>query len=137
MKNFKRELSKVKRTERGWAGHFICADDCLFRRNTLLEYDGRYIVVSTIGRWLPEYLRHTAEAKFTTVGVDRYFETMAFIADAEDKYHDAICRSRVMFDSPWAIDSPDKELEADEMHNKVCDEIAERLLTDNIIVDEY
>lgn len=137
MMNFKRDLSEVKRKERGWAGHFICADDCLFRRNTLLEYDGRYIVVSTVGRWLPEYLRHTKDAKFTTVGVDRYFETMAFVGDPEDEYHNAICQCRVMFNAPWSLDSPDKELEADEMHEKVCDEIAERLLNDSIAIDEY
>ena len=68
---------KVKRTERGWAGHFICAENCQFRRNTLLEYGDRKWVISTVGRLLTTDYK-TKKLKFDTIGAgNRYYETMA------------------------------------------------------------
>ena len=103
---------KLKRTERGWAGHFICSDRCLFRRNTLLEYDDIKIVVSTVGL-MRDYEN---ESKFQKIGYNRYYETMAFYADSTDtRYHDADFGKQISFSSNWSIDHLDADDKANEM----------------------
>jgi len=113
--------SGVIRTERGWAGHFICANRCRFRRNTLLTYNDIMIVVSSVG--LMEI-----DGKFDTVGAGRHFETMAFHADKNDKrYFDADVSKQVYFDSDWAIAEVDADDKANEMHEAVVAEISTKL----------
>ncbi len=113
---------EIKRTERGWAGHFICAHDCWFRRNTLLEYNDIKIVVSTVG------LMKTAISKdFEEIGLDRYYETMVFHAKREqDRYWDADVTRRIDFDSPWAISEVDADDKANDMHEKVVEEFIDK-----------
>lgn len=114
---------KVKKTERGWAGHFICADRCLFRRNTLLECDKIKVVVSTVG-----LMREPLKEKITEIGCDRHFETMAFHSKKGDKrYHDADVTRQIDFESPWSISEEDADDKANDMHEVVVDEIMERL----------
>lgn len=125
-------MSELKRTERGWGGHFICAERCAFRRNTLLEYGDRKIVVSTVG--LMQGFHN--EAKYHTIGAGgRYYETMAFGAKKNGPYIDADVSENVHFDSEWAIcaDSIDKLPEdvdnnANDMHEAVVAELSKRLL---------
>ena len=76
-------VNEVNVTERAWAGHFILADKCLFRRNTLLEYKDKKWVVSTVGAY------RTLENKIDSIGHRRWYETMAFEAIEEDGYIDA------------------------------------------------
>jgi len=126
-------MKKVKRTERGWAGHFICADRCLFRRNTLLELNDTRIVISTVGAMIPynSDLDKTGEQEIEEIGLDRYFETVAFHAKLVlDKYWDADVSKQIYFDSNWALSSKTKndDEKANEMHEAVVDEITERLL---------
>lgn len=122
-------MIKVKRTERGWAGHFICAHRCRFRRNTLLEHKNKKIVVSTVG--LMESPHN--EDKFEVVGLDRYYETMAFHSNPEDKrYHDADVHNEISFDSDWAINELDADDKANKMHEKVIDELIDKLLSGKI-----
>lgn len=115
--------NELIRTERGWAGHFICAHKCRFRRNTLLSYGNIKVVVSTVG--LME-----VDGRFETVGSNRYFETMAFHADKKDKrYFDADVTKQVSFDSEWAISELNADDKANEMHEKVVSELSNKLLS--------
>ena len=112
----------VLRTERGWAGHFICANSCWFRRNTLLAFNDIKIVVSTVG--LME-----RDGKFEMIGYNRHFETMAFHSEQTDtRYYDADVSKQVYFDSEWAISEQDADDKANEMHEAVVLEITNKLL---------
>lgn len=116
----------LKTTERGWAGHFIGANSCRFRRNTLLEYNDIKIVVSTVG------LMENIKGGFTTIGHNRYFETMAFHSNLEDtRYYDIDVSKQISFESEWAISEIDADDKANIMHDAVVDEIAFKLLTGN------
>lgn len=119
----------VNRTERGWAGHFICAHDCLYRRNTLLEWGDISIVVSSVGNM------HREGGHIETIGAfGRYYETMAFMGKESGPYIDADVHRQVSFDAKWSIcaQSPsdltdDVDNQADQMHEAVVREIAARM----------
>ena len=116
----------IKRTERGWAGHFICGHRCLFRRNTLLEYNDLSIVVSTVGYML---IIDGREKNIEKIGHNRYFETMCFHSMKDDvRYKDADVQRQIDFNSPWSIDIIDADDKANDMHETVVAEITERLL---------
>lgn len=123
---------KVKRTERGWAGHFCLWYKCEYHRNTLLEYNGIKVVVSTVGCLQKDLFRPL----YDEVGCDRHFETMAFLAKENDKCNDADISKEIVFGSNWCLPRPDMELEADEMHEAVVKEISERLVNNNLKIRE-
>lgn len=118
-------MAKVKRTERGWAGHFCASSMCLFRRNTLLEYKDIRVVVSTVGL-MRDILD---ESKFTMIGGNsRYYETMAFYAHwVADRYWDADVSREFDFESPWCINEVDADDRANDMHEQVVKEIKANL----------
>lgn len=120
-------MTAVKRTERGWAGHYICSSRCLFRRNTLIECGQVRIVVSTVG--LKESLSEESE-KFEPVGCDHYFETAAFHAEWSGRYWDAdVCRqlSLSSLGLPCQIFELDAADLANEMHETVVSELMNRM----------
>ena len=134
------KINGVKVTERGWAGHFICADKCQFRRNTLLEYKDKKWIVSTVEAMpQPEALRKIpefcSENGYDTIGFNRYYETMAFEAqevkddDGNVIYYDINVSKMIDFDSDWAIDHIDFTTDklANEMHENVVNELIEAI----------
>lgn len=123
-------MNTVKRTEKGWPGHFICADRCLFRRHTMLEYENLAISISTVGN----YRNYKDDRKMEEVGAHRYFECMAFHCNPKTEevpWRDADVSKQINFESPWSIDAPWKEQEANDMHEVVVAEITAGLLAGN------
>lgn len=124
------EINGVKVTERGWAGHFCSADLCRFRRNTLLEYNDKKWIVSTVGS-----MRDYFNGGIDTIGLNRYYETMVFEAEevgnaeSETVYWDANVSNQIDFDSNWALDIYDfgTDLKANEMHENVVKELIEKI----------
>lgn len=125
-----KSLRSIKRTERGWAGHFCCAHLCRFRRNTLLECGDVRIIVSTVGLMEKEPGRGGG---FEKIGLDRYFETMAFHAQWDGRYWDAdVCRGELSFSAPWAIEELDADDKANDMHEDVVDEFIGKMIAGHI-----
>ena len=121
---------EVKRTERGWAGHCCCSYRCEYHRNTLLEYNGIKVVVSTVGRLRKDMI----SGSYEEVGHNSYFETMAFMAKEDDIYNDADVEREIQFDAKWCLPSPDMELEADAMHEDVVTELSKRLVDGTLVL---
>lgn len=116
--------NKVIITERGWAGHFCCSSNCNFRRNTLIEYNDKKIVVSTVGNCC--FLN---EGKAQTIGLNRYYETMAFEAKYDKPYWDSDVTKEVGFDSKWYIGkiTINTDKEANQMHEDVVKELSKKI----------
>lgn len=82
----------MKRTERWRPWHFIAASSCIFRRNTLVEEDWKYIIISTVGNYRPGW-------KLDTIWCERHYETMVFIWQKRWEYID-IDVSKQIYDMP-------------------------------------
>ena len=122
-------MKQVKRTERGWAGHFICADRCLFRRNTLLEYEDTKIVVSTVGGMMVE---NYGKKRLDTVGHERYYETKAFHSDPSDtQYHDIDVEREIYLDCEWALNEIDDN-KANDMHENAVEWVSKQMVEHKI-----
>ena len=113
----------IQREERGWAGHFMCAYLCQFRRNTLLTCGNRRIVISTVGNM------YDKRGQREKIGYECYYETMAFEAVWKNGYFDADTNREVEFDSPWRLNENDDQSDqkANDMHEAVVAELMRSL----------
>lgn len=132
------KFMEMKITERGWGGHFIGCRRCLFRRNTLLEYGDKQVVVSTVGDCLTD-----SQCGIDTIGYERYFETKAFFALDVGKYIDADVHREIEISAEhgmYAASIPelvekygaDYDNYADTMHDNVVREIRDSMIAGTV-----
>lgn len=121
---------KIKTIERGWAGHFICAHRCRYRRNTHVTDGKKYIVVSSVGLKENPLKSPRNPDKFETIGAERYYETMIFHGYKEGSYIEANVSRQISIPEAyeWGIfgksekDIPENsDNKMDEIHNKLVD----------------
>ena len=125
-------INEVNVIERGWPGHFMFADKCIFRRNTLLEYKGIKWIVSTIGKYT------NRENRIDSIGHRRWYETKAYEAKEKNGFIEANVEKPIFFDSKWGIcgdsweevcdnynGTPDNA--ANDMHDKVVSELIDKI----------
>lgn len=118
----------IKKTERGWPGHYILADRCQFHRNTLLELGNVRIVVSTVGA------QHSHDwSGFNKVNCDSFYETMVFPAKKHKSYWEANTLAGSISILSKSRCGMGKEIEhiddkkANDMHEKIVTEISRRM----------
>ena len=129
-------MSAVKRTEQGWAGHFICSRNCLFRRNTLIEYKDRKWIISTVGAMIDK------NGMPTTIGYNRWYETMVFEAELQDGYWEADVSKEIYPKGEWGMwassfaelmskyRTPD--ITANNIHETIVEQMIERIQKEEV-----
>ena len=113
--------------ERGWVGHFICGQDCLFRRNTLITCEDIKWIVSTVGSLvskvdLPPYSK---KGDLQEIGYHRWYETMVF-ESLYDEYDDADVTKQIDVESDWGIWGETWE-EVEKKYGKEVDKAANQM----------
>lgn len=124
----------VTRTERGWPGHYCCAHECCFHRNTLLECPttGTFIVVSTVGnRQSPNGCGTNTDLNVREIAPGCFYETLAFHAaatsrsDSDVVYMDADVSREVSgrHSLPFRVNEFNfaSDMKANAMHEKIVE----------------
>lgn len=122
----KRVSHRLRVTERGWVGHFICANRCRYRRNTLVSDGAQHVVISSVG--CMENWDKASPEKIDTIGHERYYETMVFRGHKEGPYIESDVSNQISIpgDYEWGIfgkkmaDLPDDvDMKMDAIHEKI------------------
>ena len=128
---------EIEKTERGWAGHHRLADKCLFRRNTLLEFGEKRVVVSTIGSYRNYDDNNNCIGTIGAFGC--YYETRIFLAVKDGEYWEADGINEVSYYGSWHISAEssnklpkDVDNQANEMHEKAVNFATNCLLQDTL-----
>lgn len=115
----------VKRTERGWITPLPGAGKCYFRRNTLLEYNDKFIIVNTLGRLMVAYDGFSINEPLEYF---EYYETKAFYAYPFESPCVNVNRERqIVLDCDWHLDKID-DFKANDMHEKAVDWISRQMV---------
>ena len=124
-------MEEVKRTERGWCGYIQGYQYCLFRRNTLIEYLDKKIVVATLGNFIDPY-----RWKVMPIKDDIWYETIAGYAINKEGFWDIDGNNMIEIKSNHTIQgeldyildnykTPD--LYANIIHETIVDEMMDRI----------
>jgi hypothetical protein len=101
-------------TYRGWPGHYCRADSCIFRLNTLVEHNNKFIVISTSGN-----MRINNIMEMVSPSHQAHYETFIFYSHDQDPvYHDADPSRQIHLPPPFQpyILGKDNDLQANENH---------------------
>jgi hypothetical protein len=118
---------KATITERGWIAYYICAERCRFRRNTLIEFGKRRVVVVSVGLFYAK----PDDKEPDTVGHNRYYETCVFHAKRAGHYWDIdVNRPIYNYENPNQITTwkpLNSDQRANDMHEAIVCEITAKL----------
>jgi hypothetical protein len=122
-------MVRITTKERGWAGHFIGAANCAYRRNTLVSDGKEHIIVSSVGAY------RAMGRDIDKIGCNRFYETMVFRGVKEGPYIDIDVQEQIPLpdDLEWGIfgekveDLPrDSDNKMDDIHEKVVSWVVKR-----------
>lgn len=130
MNYWRRGNREVKVTYRGWPGHYILGDRCVFHLNTLLEAGQARVVVSSVGNLRSQgHLSHASEPIGSLVN-PHYFETKAFWAQEKDGYWEAATSNEIKLLLPETVVrnlDPGCDEQAQRIHEAAVQVVTEQL----------
>lgn len=86
------------------------------------------VLISTVGRMLSADSKH-----YERIGCDRYYETMCWLADPTDEYHDAsTALKKIVITGNSALDDVNDEWGANNMHEAIVEEMITKLINNTL-----